>query len=83
MAADWGVGNPALRECAPQSGACDWRHVTIVAGVAFTGISCSLCGGDGARGRRGVLVVHIVHVCLCSAKCALEADPLQRIFGWR
>ena len=32
MAAGWGVGNPALREFAPRSGACDWPHVAMVAG---------------------------------------------------
>ena len=72
MAAGWGVGNLALRDSAPRSGACDWPHVAMVAGVAFTGIHCSFCGGGGAGGRGGVLVVHIVHFCLCSAKC-----------GWR
>ena len=67
MAAGWGVGNPALRESAPQLGACDWPRVAMVAGAAFTGIQCSSCGGGGAEGRGGVLVVHIVHV--CSGSC--------------
>ena len=87
MAAGCGVGNLALRESAPRSGACDWPRVAMVAGAAFTGIHCSFCGGGGARGRGGVLVVHIIHVCLCSAKCAPEADShvlcdLRGILGW-
>ena len=61
MAAGWGVGNPAVCECAPRSG--DWPHVAMVAGFAFTGIRCSFCGGGTAGGRGGVLIVHIVHVC--------------------
>ena len=60
MAAGWGVGNPALREFAPRSGACDWPRVAMVARAAFTGTHCSSCGGGGARG--GLLVVRIVHV---------------------
>ena len=51
MAAGGGVRNPALRESAPQSGACDWPRVAMVAGAAFTGIQCSFCGGGGAGGR--------------------------------
>ena len=34
MAAGWGVGNLALRESAPRSGACDWPHMAMVAGAA-------------------------------------------------
>ena len=87
MAAGRGVGNPALHECAPRSGACDWPRVAMVPWAAFTGIHFSFCGGGGLGGRGGVLVVHIVHVCLCSAKCAPEAGPqvfsfLRQIFGW-
>ena len=62
-----GVGNTALRESAPRSGACDWPRVAMVAGAAFTRIHCSSYGGGGAGGRGGVLVVHIVH--LCSGSC--------------
>ena len=56
-----GGGNPALRESAPRSGACDWPRVAMVAGAAFTGTHCSSCGGGGAGGG-GMLVVRIVHV---------------------
>ena len=56
-----GGGNPALRESAPRSGACDWPSVAIVAGAAFTGTHCSSCGGGGAGGG-AVLLVRIVHV---------------------
>ena len=62
MAAGWGVGNPALRESAPRSGAGDWPRVAMVAGAAFTGTHCSSCGGGRAGGGVCVLVVRIVHV---------------------
>ena len=60
MAAGWGVGNPALHEYAPRSGACDWPRVAMVAGdlhrnsVQFPWRWRSTGGG--------VLVVRIVHV---------------------
>ena len=38
MAAGLEVRNPALRECAPRSGACDPQHVDTVAREAFTEI---------------------------------------------
>ena len=38
MVAGWGVGNPALRESAPRSAACDWPHVAMVTGAASTEI---------------------------------------------
>ena len=50
MAAGWGVGNLALRETAPQSGACDWPRVAMVAGAPFIGIHCSFSRGGGAGG---------------------------------
>ena len=39
--AGWGVGNLALRESAPGSGACDWPLLAMVAGVASTECHCS------------------------------------------
>ena len=56
-----GGGDPALRESAPRSGACDWPRVAMVAVTAFTGTHYSSCGGGGAGGG-GVLIVRIVHV---------------------
>ena len=50
-----GGGNPALRESAPRSGACDWPRMAMVAGAAFTGTHCSSCGGGGAGGGGGCL----------------------------
>ena len=56
--------NPALRESAPGSGACDWPRLAMVAGAAFTkflwgrrgngaGVGLGGGGGDGGGGSRG------------------------------